>query len=402
MPFYLLVVGDPEQISFRFQYQLDVQYAVGRIHFETVEEYARYAAPRSSRPRRQPRSWGPRESGQAPGVHAPEPVPFSRRATFFGVRNAGDRATQLSADHLVKPLADKVAAELPGWHVQTVVKDEATKTRLSRLLGRAETPSLLFSASHGMGFPTAMCGNWTIKRCRARTPGPRWRGPIPHGFYFAGDDLASELRLPGLIAFFFACYGAGTPRLDNFAHQTPGERAQIAPSRIPGPPAPTAADRRVLAVVGYVEWAWGCSLVWQCAGEQLAVFDRSVMGLMNGEPIGLALEACNERYADLSSDLTSKLEEIKYGKEPNDLELAGMWTANNDARSYVAALIGRVRRGCLRQDVIQGIRHKQLLAGDANVPASVRIDLRGAPPTKLRWPQTVVEVRTLSRSPGDR
>ena len=69
------------------------------------------------------------------------------------MRNAGDWATQLSADHLVKPLADKVAGELSDWQVQTVLKDEATKARLSQLLGGAETPSLLFSASHGMGFP---------------------------------------------------------------------------------------------------------------------------------------------------------------------------------------------------------------------------------------------------------
>lgn len=326
VPYYLLIVGSPDKIPYRFQSQLDVQYAVGRVHFQTVEEYANYA-----------HSVVTAEKGG---------VKLAREMAFFGVANPDDKATQLSTQYLLEPLYQQFQIEASDWRLRTYLRDEANKAQLGRLLGGDQTPALLFTGSHGMGFNRGsnrqrahqgalLCQDW---------PGPNgWqgKGEIPQDFYFAGDDLDSNAKLHGLIGLFFACFGGGTPMYDEFAKQSFKERQQLADSSFLAElPCKMLSHPKggALAVIGHVDRAWGYSFTWPKAGGQTEVFRSTIKRLLDGHPVGSALEYFNERYAELSTMLTDQLEEIDFGMQADPYEVAGMWTANNDARGY--AVIG--------------------------------------------------------------
>ena len=200
------------------------------------------------------------------------------------MQNLDDPATAQGAALLVGPLAAKMAASQPDWTVETVPPSETRKARLAQLLGGQTTPALLFTESHGMYFPpddpkqrqaphggALLCGDW---------PGPLlWQKEIPHDHYLAAEDVGDDARLQGLIAFHFACFGAGTPRFDDFSHSAAPQRAELAPqaflARLPlrllGHPKGGA-----LAVIGHIERAFPASFMWDQAGPQLTVFESTL------------------------------------------------------------------------------------------------------------------------------
>ena len=328
VPYYVLLVGDPEQIPYSFEYLLDVEYAVGRISFDTPDEYRRYAE-----------SLIEYEKGAT--------VPNAKSAVFFGTRHEFDGATQLSADLLVKPLADGIpsagepgAAAKRGFATQKFWGVDATKANLGEAFrgnGWAKPPAFIFSASHGMGWPKGhpdqvskqgalLCQDW---------PG---YGSINAGHYFTGAELPADAKLHGMITFHFACYGAGTPRRDNFVHR-PGkkppeiaDRAFVAtlPKRLLSHPKGGA-----LAVVGHIERAWGYSITQAVAGPQLLPFQNAIGRILIGNPVGYALKDFNERYAQLSANLDNVLQEVGFGAQIPDSQLAQLWIERNDAQNYV-------------------------------------------------------------------
>jgi hypothetical protein len=342
LPYYLLIVGSPEEIPFSFQYQLDVQYAVGRIYFDTLDDYAQYA-----------RSVVAIETGK---VSLP-----ARKAKFFGVQNEGDPATEKSTNYLIKPLSEwaKNNVKLKSWDLETILAKEATKSRLGNLLGGSETPAFLFTASHGLAFSNTdqeaktgalLCQDWY----------KGYKGGVPEDWYFSADDINSDAKVLGLISFHFACFGAGTPKEDVFGFRNDDRNAgqlgkvvdnwrDIAPkasvARLPQKLL-SHPNGGALAFIGHIDRAWTQSFLWELAGEkagqQIETFRSTLFLLMSEKRLGVALEEMNKRYAALSTDLAYLFDrKTRLGgilSEDKEQELVFKWTANNDARGY--AIIG--------------------------------------------------------------
>ena len=329
VPYYLLLVGGPGEIPYEFQYHLDVQYAVGRIHFDTTEAYANYA--------------------QSVVAAEKKKVNLPRRLSFFGVENEDDKSTQLSAEYLIRPLLQKLKNK-PDWEIAAFLGEKATKAQLAQLLGGDQTPALLFTASHGAEFdngdPRQIFHQGALV-CQDY-PGPKkWKAlnqgqaaSISQDFYFAGDDLTTEASLHGLLTFHFACFGAGTPLEDDFYERAFSKPKEIAPRPFVAQlPMKMLSHPRggALATVGHVERAWGYSFLWPEAGSaaQTVVFESTIERLLKGMPVGAAVEYFNERYAEMATVLADAIRKAKFGRTISPYKLANMWTANNDARSYV-------------------------------------------------------------------
>jgi hypothetical protein len=132
VPYYLLIVGDPESIPFEFQYGLAVQYAVGRLDFDTLQEYASYAR----------------------SVVAAEAEDFAtiRRGLIFGPQIEDQGASAMVIKSLLEPLQERLRQTVTNWEIEPLLWEDASRGILSDALNSAWTPSLLFTASHGLDF----------------------------------------------------------------------------------------------------------------------------------------------------------------------------------------------------------------------------------------------------------
>lgn len=316
VPYYLLIVADPMAVVYRQQFDLDVLRAVGRIHFDTLEEYAGYA-----------RSVVAAESGS-------RVVP--RRAVLFASTN--DQTTQLSCDRLAIPLASRLKADRPAWRVDSITAGDATKARFNQLLTGGDPAALLFTATHGGYLPFAhplqskrqgclICQGFDREKVGADSYNPA-------EFYFSGEDVADAAQIPPMITFHFACFGAGTPQMDQFLLRE-GRRLADAFPQLARQPFVAYLPQRLLghpnggalATIGHVERAWGFNFDAEHA-DDIAIFEHALTAIMDGSQVGHAMQMFGERYSQLNKALAK-------APDKRSADYVKLWTAGKDARNYV-------------------------------------------------------------------
>ena len=113
VPYYTLLVGPPEEISFEFQYSLDIFWAVGRLWFPTAEEFRQYAE-------------------SVIRYETMAVVPTARQMAIFSPSNDYDAATQLFSRQVATRLMtgtniSKPVGKKQQFVLQTFIGDLAEK-----------------------------------------------------------------------------------------------------------------------------------------------------------------------------------------------------------------------------------------------------------------------------------
>jgi hypothetical protein len=321
VPFYIMIVAPPDAIPMSFQYLLDIFWAVGRLHFENLDDYSRYAA-------------------AIVEYETTEVLPqTSKRAALFATEHPGDGATSMFTRDVAAPFLDTTGAARPlgrkqGFSVASVMGDNATKAGLLGAMrgDGAGAPALLFSGTHGMSFRK---GNPRQAACQGALVCQDWEGfgAIKEDDWFSASDVPADLRLNGMVHFLFACYGGGWESFDTFRDGPDGTAQQIADrpgmSQLPQ----AILSRGAMCVVAHVDRAWSYSFRTPNGKPQSAPIRDVLTRIMQGSRVGNALDQFNAQWAALSVPIADKLRDFQT-QSATGKELAHLWIARDDVRNY--------------------------------------------------------------------
>ena len=333
VPYYLLLVGSPQEIPHGFQFDLDLQYATGRLDLPNPEAYAAYAKSLIE--------WEQRSLRR------------TRDLDLFSVGHGPDGsgldpATDCAREVLVDPL-ERALRQRETFHVRRFDGLAASKERLGRCMSDGAA-RIVMTVGHAALFKP---DNPRLRPCQGAIVCSDWpgSGPAYAKHYFAASDVPVDACLAGRVFLFFGCHTAGTPRLDSFG--APGRDQRAERQVLSHEPFLAKLPQSLLshrkggaaAVIAHVDRAMPSHPFGSFEDGQSQCFEEVLVQLLKGRPVGLAMEAFAQRHAELAARLVAESLGAGDGDyEPVDrLEL---WSAYCDARSHIvlgdpAATAGR-------------------------------------------------------------
>jgi Peptidase family C25 len=325
VPYYVLLVGHPDRIPFEFQNLLKMQWAVGRLAFDNIEDYGRYAQ-------------------AVVAYEDPSRMPVQRRnAALWVTSNNGDVATSVLTNSIYpnfvnnpKPLGSGAAKFTLDAFTASSQK-QATKQQLVEILRGnlpGGPPAVVFTGSHGVEYP--MTDPALQRRMQGALLTQEWVPDASAGpnNLFSAEDVPSDAKLQGTMAFLFACYSGGCPADNNYYFNPDGSKIPVAPAPLVAALPQALLSRGALAVIAHVDMAFPYSFQDVTGTPQLQAVRDPLTYLMLGRRAGYAADSLSDRWSRLCSQLIES--DARAAAVPLSPEArTALVIARDDARNYI-------------------------------------------------------------------
>lgn len=324
-PYYVAIVGGPENFPFRLQSLMDMVASVGRLDFDSLDDLKAYVEKVIRLEK------------------APEPAVDHKALIFAPNAGIGD-ATYFTHHYMAEPLAEHICDKCK-FQVTTILGEKATKAELTTALLN-DKPALVYTASHGLvatgetlQFQKKVNGSICCQHSRG-DPLVKWG--------FTGDDVPLDRPfLEGSIFFQFACYGYGTPAESDYSHwiddkpELHCEKDFVAslPKKLLSHP------RGPIAFVGHLDEAWLYGFddpekpyPEESMNERLSPYIYAVDKLLETNTVGIALNEMNSRYSFCNGELSNFYDDVKRKKKSIDSSkdwLVDTFMFRSDAQNYM-------------------------------------------------------------------
>jgi hypothetical protein len=296
VPYYLLIVGSPERISFEFQALLKMQWAVGRLYFDDIEDYGRYA-----------RAVVEYESDSFQPVQA-------KNAAVWVTRNYGDPATALLsgtiADDFLAP-ANQLGAR-NKFMLSAFVNQKATKAQLIEIMrGNVPggPPAVIFTGSHGCEYDSRDPVNQRQKLGSLISQEWNPDSPVDASCQICADDIPADAKLQGTMGFLFACYSGGCPAQNSYYFNADGSPINFAPAPFVARLPQALLSHGMLAVIAHIDLAFPSAFIDVAGTPQPQAVRTPLEWLMRGRRTGYAADSLSVLWSSTSSQLA--LEQAK-------------------------------------------------------------------------------------------